>query len=129
MNIGDVELPIVADIEVQEEADVTEIKDGFKHLDSTPVKHSPSVDTIIISGFTNQEVHSGNLSLSEQKSRLKALRKNDVTQNSFTYGEFNGYLLIEDVSFSDTSDSKIINDVEITARYFPWPKYYQEDKP
>lgn len=129
MKIGTLELPIVSDVEPQDQANVTEVKDAFKHIDSTPVKHESTVDTIIITGFINEKVHSEQLSLSEQKKKLKSLRKSDIVENTINYRGFKGHLLIEDVSFSDSTDSRIINDVEITGRYFPWPKYYPESEP
>lgn len=129
MKIGDVEIPIVSNVEHQEESEVDEIKDAFKHIDSTPVKYSSSVDTIFISGFLNEEKHSKSLSIAEQKSLLKSLRTISVVENTFKYRDFKGHLLVEEVSFSDNSDSRIINEVEITARFFPWPKYYPGDEP
>jgi len=56
-------------------------------------------------------------------------RRNSKFDNSFTYSDYNGYLLVEEVDFDDNSDSRIVNEVEIIGRYFPWPKYYAGDKP
>lgn len=129
MNIGNIELPIVSDIETRDEADVTEIKDGFKNIDSTAVKHKPKVETLVISGFLNEEIHSNNISISEQKRKIKELRKKKAIENSINYKDYKGHLLSDSVNFTDNSGSKIINEVEIEARYFPWPKYYSEDEP
>lgn len=129
MKIGDIELAIVSDIENREQAEVDELKDGFKNIDVTPVKHQSSVETLVISGFMNKEVHSSNLSISEQKNRLKRLRKRNVQENSIDYKEYTGYILVESINFTDNSDSKIINEVEIETRYFPWPKYYPSKEP
>lgn len=129
MNIGNVELPIISEIEELSTADVDEIKDGFKYIDVTAVKHSPSVERLLITGFVNQEAHSNNLTLEEQKEDLKKLRTTDVTDNSINYKDYLGYLLVRDVSFNDNSESKITNEVIIETRYFPWPKYYTDNKP
>lgn len=129
MMIGDVELPIVSDIEEQEQAEVSEIKDGFKHIDSVTVQHKPSIQTIIISGFVNEELYSSNKTISEQKSDIKSLRQLNIEDNTIDYRDYKGHLLIENINFGDNPDSKIINDVEIEARYFPWPKYYPENEP
>lgn len=124
MLIGDVELPIVSDIEQREQSEVNEIKDGYKHIDSVAVKHTPSIDTLVISGFLNREMHSNSLNIDEQKREFKALRTNGKLDNWINYKDFTGFLLVESVNFSDTSDSRVITEVEIEARYFPWPKYY-----
>jgi uncharacterized protein YacL (UPF0231 family) len=132
MKIGDVELPIVSEITPFIEAEVDEIKPLKSHsdsIDSVPVKHENSVEEITIGGFVNSEVHSQHLSLDEQKEDLKKLRRNSKFDNSFTYSDYNGYLLVEEVDFDDNSDSRIVHEVEIECRYFPWPKYYSGDRP
>lgn len=126
IQVGDIELPIIATVEDEEEAEATEIK---SELDSVTVKHEPSVKTLGISGYLNQELHSNNLKLDEQKERLNLLRDRDVLDNSFVYYSYKGYLLVEEVNFSQNSDSRIVDEFEIVARYFPWPKYYPEDEP
>jgi len=121
MKIGTVELPIVSNIDEQEQSDVTEIK---SELDSIAVKHTPEVETLIISGFLNQEAHSTSKTINQQKSDLKSLRKKEKLENDINYKEYKGYLLIENISIDENTDSKIIKEIEIEARYFPWPKYY-----
>lgn len=132
MKIGDVELPIVSEITPFIEAEVDEIKPLKSHsdiIDSVPVKHENSVEEISITGFVNSETHSKHLSISEQKKELKNLRRRNKFVNSIDYKSYYGYLLVEEVNFDDTSDSRIVNEVEIVGRYFPWPKYYPNDKP
>lgn len=126
IEIGNVELPIVTSVEELDESEVTEIK---SYLDSIPVKHKSSVRTISILGFVNEEIHSENLTLSEQKKELKTLRDKQKLDNPFVYHQYRGYLLVEEVEFNDNSDSRIVNEFEIVARYFPWPKYHSENKP
>lgn len=132
MFIGDVELPIVSDIVNSSEANVDEIKplkEKGNRMDSVPVKHEASVKTITILGFVNEEIHSQHYSIEEQKEDIKRLRKREKSDNSFDYGSYKGYLLVENVNFVDNGDSRIVNEVEIEARYFPWPKYHPENKP
>jgi len=129
MKIGDVELPIVSEIEQRNQAEVDEIKDSFKSIDSTAVKHSSDVSDLVITAFVNSEVHSKNYSLSKQKEEIKTLRKTTIPENSLNYRSYKGHLLVENISFIDSSDSRIINTVEIEARYFPWPKYYPDMEP
>lgn len=126
MNIGDVELPIVSNIDEQEQADVSEIK---SEIDSVPVKHDSQVRNLIISGFLNQETHSNGLTINEQKSDLKSLRLNQKKDNSINFRSYKGYLLVENVNVDENTDSKIIKEIELECRYFPWPKYYSGDKP
>jgi hypothetical protein len=129
MDIGSVELAVVSEIEQRENADVDELKDAFKIIDSTAVKHESGVDRIFIRGFVNEEVHSSNLSLEKQKENLKRLRTNSPSDNSIDYKDYKGYLLIDTVDFTENADSRIVDDVEIIARYFPWPKYFENSEP
>lgn len=128
MKIGTVEIPIVHSIDEGNEAEVDEIA-PLHHLDRVAVKHEPSVESLTISGYLNEEMHSGVLTLAEQKEDVKSLRTNDVTENSFNYRDYHGYLLVENVDLTDNLDSKIVNEVVLEVRYFPWPKYYPENKP
>jgi len=132
MFIGDVEIPIVSEITPSIEADVDEIKSlsgfGFT-IDSVPVKHENSAMELTISGFVNSETHNQHLSIEEQKKELKKLRRRKKMDNFIDYKQYKGYLLIEEVNFVDDGSNRIVNAVEIVARYFPWPKYYLRDQP
>ena len=132
MFIGDVELPIVSEIIPSSEADVDEIrplKSYSDPIDNVPVKHENAVLELTISGFINSETHNQHLPLQEQKKKLKSLRKNNKFDNDINYKRYRGYLLVEDVNFTDDGSSRIVNSVEIVGRYFPWPKYYPESEP
>ena len=132
MFIGDVELPIVSEITPLVDAEVDEIRPLNSYnvpIDNVPVKHENAVLELSISGFVNSETHNQHLSLEEQKRELKSLRKNGKFENDINYKSFKGYLLVEDVNFVDDGSSRIVNSVEIIARYFPWPKYYPESEP
>jgi hypothetical protein len=118
--IGNIELPIVASVEEGSEAEEDEIK---SELDSVVVKHEPSVKSVTITGFMNQELHSSSLSLDEQKAQLNSLRDKSKLENTFVYRSYKGHLFIEEVNISQNSNSRIVNEFEIVARYFPWPKY------
>lgn len=126
IEIGDIELPIVATVEEESEAEEDEIK---SELNSVVVKHEPSVKTVTITGYMNEELHSDSLSLDEQKAQLNSLRDKSKLENPFVYQSYKGHLFIQEVNFSQNSDSRIVNEFEIIARYFPWPKYYSEDEP
>jgi len=128
MDIGSVELPIVAGIEDGTEAEVDEIP-VYSSPDPVVSKHDAKIPTLTITGFVNEEIHSSGLTIPEQKQRLKNLRKNSVLDNTFTYDTYKGHLMVETVDFTDNADSKIVNGVEIEARYLPWPKYYSENEP
>ena len=132
MFIGDVELPIVSEITPSIEADVYEIKYLCRFLfkiDIVPVKNENTVMELTISGFVNSKTHTQHLSIEEQKKQLKKLRRKNKMDNSIDYKQYKGYLLIEEVNFVDDGSNRIVNAVEIVARYFPWPKYYLGDKP
>lgn len=129
MNIGDVEIPIVSDIIDGSNAEVDEIKplkEYDNNMDSVPVKHEASVQTVTILGFLNQELHSENVTLDEQKAEVRTLRDKSKFDNQIDYKEYKGHLLIENVNVLDDGASRIVDEVEIEARYFPWPKYYPE---
>lgn len=126
IEIGDIELPIIAVVEEDSEAETDEIK---SELDSVTVKHEPSVKTLNISGYINQELHSNHYTLDKQKERLNLLRNRDKLNNPFIYQSYKGYLLVEEVNFLQNADSRIVNEFEIVARYFPWPKYYTAKEP
>jgi hypothetical protein len=127
MKIGDIELPIVTLVEEGETAEIDEIKDPYKKLDVVPVKHKSAVNTLTITGFVNQKTHSDGLTLSEQKEELKSLRTNDVLDNDIDYKDFYGFLLVDTVNLDDNPDSRIVHEVEIESRYFPWPKYHRSE--
>lgn len=126
ISIGNVELPIVSSVEEESVANSDEIK---SEIDSVVVKHEPSVKTVTISGFLNNELHSSNVSINEQKSNLKSLRKKQKLDNSFNYKQYKGYLLVKETNVEENGDSRIVHEFEIVARYFPWPKYYPESEP
>lgn len=126
MKIGSVELPIVSNIDEQEQADVSEIK---SQVDSIAVKHESQVRDLIISGFLNEETHSNGLTVNEQKDEIKSLRLKRKKNNSINFKNFKGYLLVENVAVDENTDSKIIKEIELECRYFPWPKYYSGDEP
>ena len=131
MFIGNVELPIVSEITPLVDAEVDEIrplKSYSDAIDNVPVKHENAVLELTISGFINSETHNQHLPLQEQKKKLKSLRKNDKFDNDIDYKRYKGYLLVEDVNFTDDGGSRIVNSVEIVGRYFPWPKYYLESE-
>lgn len=132
LKIGDITIPIVASFQGGEEAEVeefTNLNASGKKVDNTVVQHDASVDTLTIVGFTNEELHPNSLTLSEQKEKIKKLRRRDVTDNPIDYKQYYGYLMIEDVNFTNSADSTIVNELEIVARYLPWPKYYSGQKP
>jgi len=126
MKIGTVELPIVSNIDEQEQADVSEIK---SELDSIAVKHESEVRDLIISGFLNQEAHSNSLTIDQQKDEIKSLRLKQKKDNDIEFRNFKGYLLVQSVNVDENTDSKIIKEIELECRYFPWPKYYSSDEP
>jgi hypothetical protein len=128
MNIGDIEIPIVYDIVDTSEANDSEIKS--LQIDNVEVKHNPSVENIVISGYLNPTIHSENLSIEKQKEQVNKLRKDkDKIDNSINYKDYKGYLLVEDVDLLDENNSRIIHEIQISARYFPWPKYYPNKEP
>lgn len=127
VDIGDVELPILSQVEELRDGEVQEIKDGFKKLDSVAVQHDAKVETLALTGFLNEEMHSSDKTIAQQKKDFKSLRTSDVTDNSINFLDYQGHLLIEDVNFTDNADSVIVDEVEITARYFQWPKYYSDE--
>ena len=131
MFIGDIELPIVSEISESTDIEVDEIKHlnyggSIWDIDNITVQHEAKPKDITITGFVNEEVHSNDLSLTEQKRKLKNLRKNSKLDNTVSFRDLKGYLLVENVNLNDTSDSKIIDEVEIESVYFSWPKFYSE---
>jgi len=132
VQIGNVEIPIVFSIDENTTADVDEIAplpSADATVDHVGVQHEASVKMLTISGYLNQEIHSQDFTLAEQESDVKNLRKNSVTDNSINYFDYKGYLMVENVDVTDISDSRIINEVVIETRYFPWPKFYPESEP
>jgi hypothetical protein len=127
MKIGTVEIPIVYTIERVGSASVDEID----NLTTGKVvnKHESQIQTITIAGFANEHIHSQQTPLDQQVSEIKGLRDNSADQNSIDYRDYKGHLMVEEVTFSDNSDSKIVKDFEIIAKYLPWPKYYSGSEP
>lgn len=122
MNIGDVEIPIVTAIIEMDQTTVDEIKNN--DVDNVVVQHEPDMTMLTISGFLNREVHSTQKSLSEQREQIKNLRDRDFEANTFDYNVYDGLLMIETAQVIENSlDSAILEEVEIEAWYFPYPKY------
>lgn len=126
--IGDVEIPIVASVEDGEEASVEEIF-PIHGLDKVPVKHESQVDNIVISGFLNEELHSQGYTLEEQKRDVKRLRKRSVEGNGFDFKDYKGHFLVENIDLPENSDSVAVEEVTVSGRYFPWPKYFSQNEP
>jgi hypothetical protein len=127
IEIGNVEIPIVSGINIAPDALVDEIEPT--NTDTVAVKHEKEPLLLVISGFLNEEVHSSSKTIEEQKNEIRSLKDNSVIENTINFNEWKGHLLIEDIDFTDNSDSRIINEVEIDARYHPWPKFYPENEP
>lgn len=128
MKIGDIEIPILLTVEEGRNSEVDEIT-PLNKLDKVTVNHESKVTALTITGYLNQHLHSQSLTLERQRKEIKKLRNRSKLDNSFTYGDYKGYLLVEEVEIPDNSDSKIVDEVVIEARYFPWPKYYPENEP
>jgi len=126
MFIGDIELPIVNNIEKGGDSDFTEITSNVKNVG---VKHEKNVEQVSIVGYLNQETHSNSLSLGEQKDQLKSLKNKHKSENSINYRKFKGHLLVEEVNVVEDGSSRIVKEAEIIARYFPWPKYFPDNQP
>lgn len=143
MKIGGLLLPIISQVTELDESEVDEIK---SQLDSVVVKHESDVTALTISGFLNYDIYNeiinsstvaynkgvynenyygdrNILTVDQQKRALKKLRKSRKEDNDFQYKDYKGHLLVEEVNFIENSDSRIIDEFEITAWYFPWPKY------
>lgn len=125
LEIGSVEIPLILQIEEARSAETDELQDAFKNNKPIPVKHEADNIQLIITGYINEEIHSENLSLNEQKREIKSLRKSSKKDNPIDYKGYLGHLLIESVDFIDDGESRIVDEFEIEARYFPWPKYYR----
>lgn len=122
MNIGDVEIPIVTAIIEMDQTTVDEIKNN--DVDNVVVQHEPDMTMLTISGFLNEEVHSSQKSLDGQRKDLKQLREAEFESNTFDYNVYDGLLMIESAQVIENSlDSAILEEVEIEAWYFPYPKY------
>jgi len=122
MMIGDVEIPIVTGIIEMDQTTVDEIKNN--DVDNVVVQHEPDMTMLTISGFLNEEVHSSGKTLDEQRKNLKQLREAEFESNTFDYNVYDGFLMIESAQVIENSlDSAILEEVEIEAWYFPYPKY------
>jgi hypothetical protein len=128
LEIGSVEIPILAGINPVEESEVDEIRGTYNER-NVAVKHETEATTLIINGFLNEEMHSSSLSINEQKNELRSLQKNELVDNDINYNEWKGHLIIESIEFIDDSDSRIITEVTIDSKYHPWPKFCPENEP
>lgn len=129
IEIGDITIPIVASVDDDREREVDEfasLPSASTDVDNTAVSHEPSVRTVRFNGFLVESLHPDNLSLEEQKERVKTLRTNDATANGFQYRDYKGHLMVESVDLVDNSDSRIVHEVGVEGRYLPWPKFYPE---
>lgn len=122
MNIGSVEIPVVSGIVEMDQTEIDEIKNN--DIDNVVVQHEPDMTMLEIVGFLNQEVHSQDKTLSQQKTEVKSLRNSNVDNNTFQFNIYDGKLMIDSVEVVENSlDSAILHEVNIEAWYFPYPKF------
>lgn len=127
MFIGNSEIPIVSNIDSSASGEFDEIQPT--NTKTILENHEAEMLSLTIEGFVNEELHSSSLSLEEQKDNIRSLKTNEVVENGFNYKDWKGHLLVETIDFTDTSDSRIVNEVKIDVKYFPWPQFYPGDEP
>lgn len=123
VNIGNIEIPIISFVEERNSANISEIKDAYKNIGNVIVKHEPEVTNLVLFAFINEALHSSNISMGEQRRNIKSLETKQVSENTFNFKEYDGWLLVENVNIPENQENKIINEVEINARFFPKAKY------
>lgn len=125
--IGNVHLPIVAEIAIDTDAESSEIKDAFKYHSNQFVKHDPGQSNFTITGFVCalEKIHPDNISIEEQKSRIRGLQRSETVDNFVDDKGFYGHFMVESVNFETDTGSRLIDEVEINAVYFPYPMYYR----
>lgn len=122
MMIGDIQIPIVSLIQEMNEANVDEIKNN--DVGNVVVQHEPDMTMISFGGFLNREAHKDHLPIAEQRKQLETLRERDFENNRFEFRDYDGWLMIENISvIEDSFDSAIVEEVEIEAWYYPYPKF------
>jgi len=129
MYIGDIEIPIVFSVEKSKFNEVDEIASFNSYnnsVDRVAVKHDSAIKTLVFNCYLNEAIHSTGLSLKKQRQEIKKLCQRNAEENRIDEMGYSGHLLVKNVDLRENGDNSIVNEVEITADYFPWPKYYSE---
>lgn len=71
-----------------------------------------------------QSLHPNSLSVEEQRQEIKELTGISARNNSFQYQNLNGYISVESVDISETSDAPTLRRATIQGKYLPWPKHF-----
>lgn len=132
MFIGDVEIPLVAEISEQTSVEVDEIyslPSVENEIDNLAVKHKPSLKILTFTAYLSEFIHSQDLSIEEQKEEAKSLRRQSTEQNSIDFLDYKGHLSIREVDLTSNADSVVVEELTIEAVYHPWPAYFEEQEP
>jgi len=119
---------------------------SVEQVDSTKSKSTDEVDVIEedthflfnaqeeseeneIQGNLLQELHPQSFSIDEQSDDLRKLLSKDISETDFTYKGKSGYIAVENITFSESSDRSNIREFTISGKFLPWPKSFTRSKP
>lgn len=116
--IGDTVIPIITDVETDDSSEQEEIDLVGEDNSNFLVSGAKSAKGIEINFVLNKMVHPDDKSLEEQRSDVKQLARRHYEQNRFEYGDFDGYLVVETVSFPEQGGSAL-REGTISGKYLP----------
>ena len=120
--IGNIELPNLSEASPSTDKAAEEI-DVLGLDDPLVVEHTPSLESVDISGSLHKSLHSDAIPVEEQSENLQALLHRTVGENAFNSVNWTGWLSIEGVETPQQPDSPTLINYSITSRYFPNGEY------
>lgn len=87
------------------------------------------ITDIEISVILTEDIHPDDFSVEEQRKELKELPKNPLQENSFIDLGRRGYISVENVDVSESSDIPTVREGVIEGKFMSWPKQFPDDRP
>lgn len=126
-NIGDTEVTAITNIDPTQEHSVDELR--IVGLDDPiVVEHEPALEGLTIEGTLIEMIHSSDMSLGQQRTNVKGLGQQSMSENTFDYLSWKGWLSISGVEVPREDDNRNLINASIDARYLPYTKYQQGKK-
>ena len=126
-SIGETEIAVIEDVEVTNSVSHDE-SDYIEQGSNIVFVEEDGIEDITISFTLVKSAHPDEEDIWEQRRELKGLIKNRPIDNSFQYDGMNGFLSIESIDLSESSNVQTIRRGEIEGKFLPWPKHYPEEE-
>lgn len=123
--IAETEIPVIESVTLSQAVEVEEL-DWIDVSDNLIFTGPPQPSEIEINFTLIKSLHTETIPVEEQRLRVKSLKENNISDNSFAYQGLSGYLAIESIDIPENSDEDTLRRGTISGVYFPWPKKHSD---